>query len=293
MAKTKLGNERPQNTQSMTIALEDGLPGRKVSLVFMSSEGPVFIGGQERLGIYSVETGNFEVTRVAEGESSLEVLASAKFLKTKTREAKEQYQIVKSLDNLQELADLTWFLFFQSKGPGQCFGDHGIVRLWRTWWPVAEARCGLFQDTCILGRARLAMWSCLQRPKRWGGITYQKFGRPCVLWGFYPGDSILKILPMVSSHIASSFLQPQMTKCTNSNVPSCTRPCWKRPLGDQRFCTTTLCSQGQLSISQPVVEWFPAWKNVQRPCLLPRFLSTVVGRKNRYFGSVDGPERKV
>ena len=31
---------------------------------------------------------------MAEGESSLEVLASSRFLKTKTREAKEQYQIV-------------------------------------------------------------------------------------------------------------------------------------------------------------------------------------------------------
>ncbi|CAJ1424281.1 unnamed protein product [Effrenium voratum] len=65
-----------------------------VSVIFMSSEGPTFVGGQERLGIYSVEKGHFEVSRVAEGESSLEVLASSRFLKTKTREAKEQYQIV-------------------------------------------------------------------------------------------------------------------------------------------------------------------------------------------------------
>ena len=59
----------------------------------MSSEGPAFVGGQERLGIYSVEKGHFEVSRVAEGEACLEVLASSRFLMTKTREAKEQYQI--------------------------------------------------------------------------------------------------------------------------------------------------------------------------------------------------------
>ena len=62
----------------------------------MSSEGPAFVGGEERLGIYSVEKGHFEVSRVAEGEASLEVLASSRFLMTKTREAKEQYQIVLS-----------------------------------------------------------------------------------------------------------------------------------------------------------------------------------------------------
>ena len=65
----------------------------------MSSEGPAFVGGQERLGIYSVEKGHFEVSRVAEGEASLEVLASSRFLMTKTREAKEQYQIVRTSES--------------------------------------------------------------------------------------------------------------------------------------------------------------------------------------------------
>lgn len=75
----------------LTHCFEDG---KNVALTFMSSEGPAFVGGQERLGIYSVEKGHFEVSRVAEGEASLEVLASSRFLMTKTREAKEQYQIV-------------------------------------------------------------------------------------------------------------------------------------------------------------------------------------------------------
>ena len=65
----------------------------------MSSEGPAFVGGQERLGIYSVEKGHFEVSRVVEGEACLEVLASSRFLMTKTREAKEQYQIVRTSES--------------------------------------------------------------------------------------------------------------------------------------------------------------------------------------------------
>eukprot|EP00931_Biecheleriopsis_adriatica_P003747 TRINITY_DN105516_c0_g1_i1.p1 TRINITY_DN105516_c0_g1~~TRINITY_DN105516_c0_g1_i1.p1 ORF type:complete len:1172 (-),score=218.17 TRINITY_DN105516_c0_g1_i1:95-3181(-) len=65
-----------------------------VGLTFMSSEGPAFVGGEERLGIYSVERGHFEATRVAEGETSIEILASTRFLKSKTNIAKEQYQIV-------------------------------------------------------------------------------------------------------------------------------------------------------------------------------------------------------
>ncbi|CAK9021826.1 Glutamate dehydrogenase 2 (NAD-specific glutamate dehydrogenase) (NAD-GDH), partial [Durusdinium trenchii] len=90
----------PTGAQMQTIASVSAFvtnfmeANQNVSLIFMSSEGPVFIGGQEKLGIYSVETGHFEATRVTEGESSLEVLASSRFLKTKTREAKEQYQIV-------------------------------------------------------------------------------------------------------------------------------------------------------------------------------------------------------
>jgi len=75
----------------LTHCFEDG---KNAALTFMSSEGPAFVGGQERLGIYSVEKGHFEVSRVAEGEACLEVLASSRFLMTKTREAKEQYQIV-------------------------------------------------------------------------------------------------------------------------------------------------------------------------------------------------------
>mmetsp|Transcript_22421 Transcript_22421/g.40433 ORF Transcript_22421/g.40433 Transcript_22421/m.40433 type:complete len:1145 (-) Transcript_22421:63-3497(-) len=67
---------------------------QNLGLTFMSSDGPAFVGGEERLGIYSVERSHFEKTRVAEGETSLEVLASARFLKSKTREAKEQYQII-------------------------------------------------------------------------------------------------------------------------------------------------------------------------------------------------------
>ena len=38
----------------------DVTSAREVSVIFMSSEGPTFVGGQERLGIYSVEKGHFE-----------------------------------------------------------------------------------------------------------------------------------------------------------------------------------------------------------------------------------------
>jgi len=65
-----------------------------VSLIFMASDGPAFPGGQERLGIYTTENSYFETTKVAENETSLEVLASSRFLKTKTKSSKEQYQIV-------------------------------------------------------------------------------------------------------------------------------------------------------------------------------------------------------
>jgi len=65
-----------------------------LSLTFMASDGPAFVGGSERMGIYSVEQGRFDATRISEGETSIEVLASAKFLKEKTQVAKEQYQII-------------------------------------------------------------------------------------------------------------------------------------------------------------------------------------------------------
>eukprot|EP00913_Durusdinium_trenchii_P002489 g2301.t1 len=49
---------------------------------------------QERLGIYSMERGHFETSRVSDNETCLNVLASSAFLKGKTKEAREQYQIV-------------------------------------------------------------------------------------------------------------------------------------------------------------------------------------------------------
>ncbi|CAE7900725.1 glud2 [Symbiodinium necroappetens] len=60
----------------------------------MASQGPAFRGEEERLGIYNIERGHFEVSRVAENETSLQILASSTFLKGKTREAIEQYQII-------------------------------------------------------------------------------------------------------------------------------------------------------------------------------------------------------
>ncbi|CAE8609699.1 unnamed protein product [Polarella glacialis] len=65
-----------------------------VALTFMSSEGPAFPGGKEHLAIYNIDKGHFDVTRVSEGETSIEILASARFLKTKSSVAKEQYQVV-------------------------------------------------------------------------------------------------------------------------------------------------------------------------------------------------------
>eukprot|EP00928_Gymnodinium_smaydae_P093717 TRINITY_DN7801_c0_g2_i1.p1 TRINITY_DN7801_c0_g2~~TRINITY_DN7801_c0_g2_i1.p1 ORF type:complete len:1171 (-),score=228.98 TRINITY_DN7801_c0_g2_i1:404-3916(-) len=65
-----------------------------VSIAFIASDGGVCKSGKERLGLYVTELGCYEDSRVVEGESSLEVLASAKFLKEKSSIAKEQYQIV-------------------------------------------------------------------------------------------------------------------------------------------------------------------------------------------------------
>mmetsp|Transcript_40612 Transcript_40612/g.94315 ORF Transcript_40612/g.94315 Transcript_40612/m.94315 type:complete len:1161 (-) Transcript_40612:134-3616(-) len=67
---------------------------KSITLTFMASQGPAFRGESERLGIYNIERGHFEVARVAENETSLNVLASSTFLKGKTREAIEQYQII-------------------------------------------------------------------------------------------------------------------------------------------------------------------------------------------------------
>lgn len=67
---------------------------QSISLTFMASEGPAFRGEKERLGIYSLERGHFEKSRVSDQETCLNVLASSAFLKGKTKEAKEQYQIV-------------------------------------------------------------------------------------------------------------------------------------------------------------------------------------------------------
>jgi len=65
-----------------------------ISLSFMASRGPLYQGGKERLGIFTMERRQFDMVHVAEDETSLEVLASAKFLKEKTRTAKEQYQVL-------------------------------------------------------------------------------------------------------------------------------------------------------------------------------------------------------
>eukprot|EP00933_Yihiella_yeosuensis_P039062 TRINITY_DN3299_c0_g1_i1.p1 TRINITY_DN3299_c0_g1~~TRINITY_DN3299_c0_g1_i1.p1 ORF type:complete len:1181 (-),score=232.29 TRINITY_DN3299_c0_g1_i1:436-3978(-) len=69
-------------------------PTKNFSLTFMASEGPAFREGNERLGIYNVDFSHFEASRVSEDETSLEVLASARFLHSKTTSAKENYQIL-------------------------------------------------------------------------------------------------------------------------------------------------------------------------------------------------------
>eukprot|EP00929_Paragymnodinium_shiwhaense_P023249 TRINITY_DN14602_c0_g1_i1.p1 TRINITY_DN14602_c0_g1~~TRINITY_DN14602_c0_g1_i1.p1 ORF type:complete len:1184 (-),score=307.56 TRINITY_DN14602_c0_g1_i1:349-3900(-) len=67
-----------------------------ISLIFMASEGPAFEGGKERLGIWSAEKAVFYAKKeaLAEGETSLDLLASVRFLKEKSRQAREQYQII-------------------------------------------------------------------------------------------------------------------------------------------------------------------------------------------------------
>jgi len=60
----------------------------------MVSKCPALSQGKERLGIYTAERGTFESKPVSENETSLEVLASCQFLKSKSSAAKEQYQII-------------------------------------------------------------------------------------------------------------------------------------------------------------------------------------------------------
>ncbi|CAE7775160.1 GLS2, partial [Symbiodinium sp. CCMP2456] len=48
---------------------------KSITLTFMASQGPAFRGEEERLGIYNIERGHFEVSRVAENETSLQILA--------------------------------------------------------------------------------------------------------------------------------------------------------------------------------------------------------------------------
>jgi len=89
--------EAQTRTEDLVAKYLDESRGNKndnISLMFMASEGPAFKGGAERLGIFSAEQNRFETVRIQEGETSIEVLASAKFLKEKTMAAKEQYQII-------------------------------------------------------------------------------------------------------------------------------------------------------------------------------------------------------
>eukprot|EP00446_Apocalathium_sp_SHHI-4_P011084 CAMPEP_0177211602 /NCGR_PEP_ID=MMETSP0367-20130122/32181_1 /TAXON_ID=447022 ORGANISM="Scrippsiella hangoei-like, Strain SHHI-4" /NCGR_SAMPLE_ID=MMETSP0367 /ASSEMBLY_ACC=CAM_ASM_000362 /LENGTH=1009 /DNA_ID=CAMNT_0018660801 /DNA_START=1 /DNA_END=3027 /DNA_ORIENTATION=- len=66
-----------------------------ISLAFMASEGPLYKRGSEKLGIFTTLRDSFDPPHISEGETtSLEVLASPRFLKEKTRPAKEQYQIM-------------------------------------------------------------------------------------------------------------------------------------------------------------------------------------------------------
>lgn len=97
---TTIDQPQPTDAQKRTEAkiskhLDEIWLGRSnASLTFMSSEGPAVKGGIEKLGMFTTEVGNWEAVRFSEGETSLEVLASSKFLKEKTRRAKEHYQIV-------------------------------------------------------------------------------------------------------------------------------------------------------------------------------------------------------
>lgn len=66
------------------------------SMIYMASDGPTFLGGAEQLGIWATEKSIFHARKetLKEKETCLELLASQKFLKEKSREAKEQYQIM-------------------------------------------------------------------------------------------------------------------------------------------------------------------------------------------------------
>jgi len=80
--------------QIITCLAEGQKPGFATSILFMSSDGPAVMGGKERLGIFSVEACRFEASQVSDGETSIDVLATSKFSKEKTPQAKEHYQIM-------------------------------------------------------------------------------------------------------------------------------------------------------------------------------------------------------
>eukprot|EP00927_Polykrikos_kofoidii_P003625 TRINITY_DN11462_c0_g1_i1.p1 TRINITY_DN11462_c0_g1~~TRINITY_DN11462_c0_g1_i1.p1 ORF type:complete len:1151 (-),score=146.02 TRINITY_DN11462_c0_g1_i1:283-3735(-) len=63
------------------------------SLMFMASDGAVFPGRDDRLGIWSAKRERFQARpdQIAVGETSLELLATTSFLKEKTWAAREQY----------------------------------------------------------------------------------------------------------------------------------------------------------------------------------------------------------
>ncbi|CAK0831951.1 unnamed protein product [Prorocentrum cordatum] len=89
--------EAQKRTEEKVAAyLEKAEPGKdNVSLTFMASVGPAFQQGKERLGIWSADRNYFDATSsISEDETSLEVLASTRFLRRKTKIAKAQYQLL-------------------------------------------------------------------------------------------------------------------------------------------------------------------------------------------------------
>eukprot|EP00927_Polykrikos_kofoidii_P043178 TRINITY_DN37229_c0_g1_i1.p1 TRINITY_DN37229_c0_g1~~TRINITY_DN37229_c0_g1_i1.p1 ORF type:complete len:1141 (-),score=172.66 TRINITY_DN37229_c0_g1_i1:118-3540(-) len=66
------------------------------ALIYMASDGPVFPSRDERLGIWAADRVVFEARRdqIREGETSLELLGSSRFLKTKSRPVREQYLLI-------------------------------------------------------------------------------------------------------------------------------------------------------------------------------------------------------
>merc|ERR1712012_809045 len=78
--------------QAVRISHEEGLYLSAAAAA--AAEGSVNKGAKEKLGIFSTRIGRFDAKRITEGETSLEALASAYFLKEKTTPAKEQCQII-------------------------------------------------------------------------------------------------------------------------------------------------------------------------------------------------------